>query len=438
MDVIYDLVGVGVGPFNLSLATLMKPINELKTIFFEQNSQFNWHPGLLLDNATLQVPYLADMVTFADPTSHYSFLNYLKQHKRLYKFYFHENFFVLRQEYNHYCQWVSKELENLYFNTQVVQVDLEPANPPLYKVTVKNVHTHEISTVYTRHIALGVGTVANYPNSLPKLPNIFHTADFLARKSSLENAHSICVVGSGQSAAEIILNLLSENYVDGRKIYWLTRSKGFFPMEYSKFGLEHFSPDYMNLFYSLDKVKRTCLVSTQDMLYKGISKQTIADIFDLLYQHTIANKLQPLTMLSNTNIDAVKADDIGNLSLKCRNNLTNAMVNLNCSNLILGTGYKAASMEFLNRLKPILVMDTHNHYALNKDFSIKTSQDKLGKIFMQNNTLLSHGVGSPDLGLACYRNSVIINSILGYDFYPLDKQNVFQDFNYLGTEYEIN
>ncbi len=28
------------------------------------------------------------------------------------------------------------------------------------------------------------------------------------------------------------------------RLDWLTRSEGFFPMEYSKLGLQHFTPEY--------------------------------------------------------------------------------------------------------------------------------------------------------------------------------------------------
>ena len=78
-------VGVGVGPFNLSLAALLAP-TDFNARFFERNADFQWHPGLLLPEATLQVSYLKDLVTLVDPTSQYSFVAFLGAHKRLYRF----------------------------------------------------------------------------------------------------------------------------------------------------------------------------------------------------------------------------------------------------------------------------------------------------------------------------------------------------------------
>ena len=104
MNKVYDLIAVGLGPFNLSLACLAEPIETLDSLFLEQRDEFNWHPGLMLDGVTLQTPFMSDLVTLADPTNPYSFLNYAKQQGKLYQFYIRESFFLLREQYNQYCQ----------------------------------------------------------------------------------------------------------------------------------------------------------------------------------------------------------------------------------------------------------------------------------------------------------------------------------------------
>ena len=109
----YDIIGIGIGPFNLGLAALCEPVEEIKALFLDQKSQFHWHPGLLLENTSLQVPFLADLVTMAAPCSKYSFLNYLKAQSRLYNFYFLEKLHISRREYNHYCQWGGRTITQL-------------------------------------------------------------------------------------------------------------------------------------------------------------------------------------------------------------------------------------------------------------------------------------------------------------------------------------
>lgn len=74
----HDFIGIGLGPFNLGLACLTEPIHELSGVFLESKPDFEWHAGMFLEGAHLQTPFMSDLVTMADPTSPYSFLNYLK------------------------------------------------------------------------------------------------------------------------------------------------------------------------------------------------------------------------------------------------------------------------------------------------------------------------------------------------------------------------
>lgn len=75
----YDFIGIGLGPFNLGLACLAEPIDHLNGLFLESKPDFEWHSGMFLEGAHLQTPFMSDLVTMADPTSPYSFLNYLKE-----------------------------------------------------------------------------------------------------------------------------------------------------------------------------------------------------------------------------------------------------------------------------------------------------------------------------------------------------------------------
>jgi lysine/ornithine N-monooxygenase len=83
-----------------------------------------------------------------------------------------------------------------------------------------------------------------------------------------------CVVlGSGQSAAEVFIDLFDEQQdTDNHQfdLHWFTRSQGFFPMEYAPLGLEHFSPDYAQHFYDLTAQKKEQQLKQQALLYKGL------------------------------------------------------------------------------------------------------------------------------------------------------------------------
>lgn len=435
-QVVYDLLGIGIGPFNLSLAALAHTLDQVKTVFFEKNAQFNWHPGLLFDNSQVQVPFLADLVTLASPTHPLSFLNYLHAHARMYKFYFRENFHISRQEYNHYCQWVAQQLNPLHFNHRITRVERDEVDQAsVLRVTVKDTLLDQEKGFVTKHVAIGVGSEPYIPEKLRQIesPYIQHSAHFLHYQEKLRKEQSICVIGSGQSAAEIVLELLNEYDRYPRRITWVTRSRGFFPMEYSKLGLEHFSPDYTHYFYHLDEETKAKTVSQQDLMYKGISAQTIADIFDKIYQLTIANKDQPLQLIAHSDLESIETSHSTmdhRFTLHFNQWQKQETFTLPCDAVILATGYRAASFDFLHPLKDELITNAHQAFALNNDFSIKTKSMKDNKLFVQNNSLFSHGVGSSDLGLICHRNSLILNQITNKECYPIHtNNNVFQQFH---------
>ena len=138
----YDFIAVGIGPFNLGLACLTEPVKELKGLFLDQNDSFDWHTGMMLESAHLQTPFMADLVTLADPTSPYSFLNYLKLQGKLYSFYIREDFFMMRKEFNQYCQWACSQLSSLQFSTRVELVTWD-ATQECYLVQTRSTKSNE-------------------------------------------------------------------------------------------------------------------------------------------------------------------------------------------------------------------------------------------------------------------------------------------------------
>ncbi len=81
-----DFIGVGTGPFNLSIAALSHQIEELDCLFFDEHPHFSWHPGMLVPDCHMQTVFLKDLVSAVAPTNPYSFVNYLVKHKKFYRF----------------------------------------------------------------------------------------------------------------------------------------------------------------------------------------------------------------------------------------------------------------------------------------------------------------------------------------------------------------
>ncbi|MBO4209450.1 lysine N(6)-hydroxylase/L-ornithine N(5)-oxygenase family protein, partial [Micromonospora echinofusca] len=424
----YDLVGVGVGPFNLGLAALAEPLTDLRALFLDARPQFHWHPGLLLDSARLQVPFLADLVCLVDPTSRWSFLSYLRQHDRLFPFYFAERFHVPRREYDHYCRWVARSLPSCRFSARVDGVGWD-ASAARFQVDVTDRTTGTTSRVTARNVVLGVGTEPVVPDALAPLlgAEVFHAGEYLHRLPDLAGARDITVIGSGQSGAEVVLDLFRRAPEHGWRLRWLTRSPAFAPMEYSKLGLEHFTPDHTRYFRELPAPTRDRLVGQQWQLYKAISAETIAEIHDLLYERSVGGGQPGLTMAANVDVRAAQRAGAGYL-LDCRQTRQERDFRVRTDRVVAATGYAARRPDLLDPLAHLIDTDADGRYRVDGDYRVALDPAVTGGLYVQNAELHTHGVGTPDLGLGAWRSATILNAVTGRTAYRLPARTAYTTF----------
>jgi putrescine N-hydroxylase len=421
----HDFIAIGLGPYNLGLACLTEPIDELDGLFLERRPEFDWHPGMLLDFATLQVPFMADLVTMADPTSPYSFLNYLKESKRLYPFYIREEFYPVREEYNEYCRWAAARLCTIRYGQEATRVEYDEADG-LYTVHAVRSDTGETVRHRARHLVLGTGTPPYIPDCCQGLGGDFiHNAGYLHGKAALQSKDGITVVGSGQSAAEIYYDLLADTGPGGYQLNWVTRSPRFFPLEYTKLTLEMTSPEYADYFHALPEDTRYRLEGRQKGLFKGIDADLINGIYDLLYQKSVKGPV-PTRLFTNSALTAASFDESsGTYTLGLHHTEQKRDFSVSTRGLVLATGYHYRPPAFLEPVRDRIRWDRHDRFDVARNYSI----DQTGRgIFLQNGGTHTHSVTSPDLGMGAYRNSWIIHELLGREVYPIEKAIAFQEF----------
>ncbi|MEV1199538.1 lysine N(6)-hydroxylase/L-ornithine N(5)-oxygenase family protein [Microbispora rosea] len=420
----HDFVAIGLGPFNLGLACLAEPIAELDGVFLEARPGFAWHPGMMLDSVTLQTPFIADLVTLADPTSPYSFLNYLKETGRLYPFYIRESFYQLRAEYDAYCRWAAARLRSVRFGHRVTSVTYDEAGG--HYVVRAVTENGEETEHRAPHLVLGTGTPPYVPEACRDLGgDLVHNTGYLDAKAALQTKESITIVGSGQSAAEIYRDLLADIDARGYRLNWVTRSPRFFPLEYTKLTLEMTSPEYVDYFHALPEDTRYRLETEQKGLYKGIDAALINEIFDLLYAKTVAGPI-PTRLLTCTELREAAYDaGRGEYTLGLRHVEQERDFTLVTRGLVLATGYRYEPPAFLDPVRDRIRWDRHGRFDVARNYSV----DVTGRgIFVQNGATHAHSVTSPDLGMGPYRNSWIIGQILGREHYPIEKTIAFQEF----------
>jgi lysine N6-hydroxylase len=422
---VYAVIGIGLGPFNLGLAALLEPVKEVPALFFDQNDCFDWHPGLMLSNTTLQDPFIGtDLVTMADPTSPYSFLNFLKQTGRLFRFFIRHDFYMLRSEYNVYCKWVAKQLSSCRFSHKVTKVVY---HNQLYEVTVQHTHNHQCTTYYAEKLVLGTGTQPAVPGFIAKdsLPGVIHSSEYLYHKEDILNKGELTIIGSGQSAAEIFYDLLPHTK-HGLRLNWFTRSDRFFPMEHSKLTLELSSPDYVNYFYHLSANRRKKILATQNSLSKGINYSLIDQIYDTLYEMTVGNNTVPVHLNTNSELNSiVPHSEDGSYTLQFTQVIQDKHFIHHARAVLLATGYKYNSPSFLLAINDRICRDEQGLYAVQRNYTIDINGED---IFVQNAESHTHGFTAPDLSLGPYRNSRIINAIAGKEIYKVDERIAYQAF----------
>ncbi|GAA1492789.1 lysine N(6)-hydroxylase/L-ornithine N(5)-oxygenase family protein [Curtobacterium herbarum] len=422
-DHVHDVIGIGIGPFNLGLACLTAPLDDVDAVFLDAADGFAWHHGMMLDGATIQVPFLADLVTMADPTSPFSFLAWLKETGRLYPFYIREDFHPLRSEYDAYCRWAADRLDTLRWGRRVTAVEHDPTTD-LFTVHAETATGTEVRR--TRHVVVGVGTEPSVPAALRDLAGpVVHSADYLPNRDALRSAGSIAVVGSGQSAAEVYLDLLEGLRDGGYRLDWVTRSPRFFTMEDTKLTLEMTSPEYTDHFHALPESVRDRLGREQRSLYKGISTDLVSEVYDTLYRISARGPV-PTTLRTETSVtDAVWDADRDTYRLTLRHEQLGETYEHEVDRVVLATGYTPRPPRFLDPVEHLVQRDSRGRLAVARDHHVDTLG---GRIWVQNAEEHTHGLTAPDLGMGAWRNASIIRSVTGREVYGLEARIAFQEF----------
>ncbi|WP_444685567.1 lysine N(6)-hydroxylase/L-ornithine N(5)-oxygenase family protein [Alkalicoccus luteus] len=421
----YHVIGIGIGPANLGLAALLTKAEGVTSLFFDESPEFQWHPGMLIEGADLQVPFLADLVTMADPTSPYSFLNYLSSQGRLHAFFFFNRFDIPRREYNYYARWTADQLHNCLFGRRVTDVTYDQG---CYCVQVLDQETKVETVYYADHIVVGTGTKPLIPEPLQGHPpeDVLHTSQYVMQEDSIAGAGSVLIAGSGQSAAEVFLELLQKD--DRPELHWFTRSSGFFQLESGKLGQEIFSPDYINYFHQLPLERRLEELPNLTQLRNGVEESTLHKIYDVLYHRTAGGYSSGACIQANTEVENITANSDSSYTVTLRQHQQEETFDVTVDRVILGTGYKPDVPEWLDVLTKDANREGDGWLKINRRFDVSFPDERTGRLYTLTDIVHSHGAGATNLALAVHRNATIINDIAGRTVYKETGSNVFQRF----------
>lgn len=406
----FDLIGVGAGPFNLSLAALIKKLANLKSRFYEQQANYQWHPGLLLKNSKLQVSFLKDLVSLADPTNYYSFINFLVKNKRIYRFVSSDFEAINRIEFNQYLQWVISSLDNITLGTSVSEVGFNDS----YFI----VQTSKEKTT-CKNLILGSGQTPYIPSIFKKCDKdtVYHASNLLLNESNWQDK-IIVVIGGGQSGAEAVLHILDDKNKYPKKLIWINNRHGFLPMDNTPFSVDYFSPSYLEYFYGLSDFCKAKALDEIRMTSDGILDKTLKELYHKIYCIKYYDKSN-MELHINQNSQVVSVDSINKswrLEVIQKEKMQNAYIDADM--VLLATGYRQKIPDYIDSIKD-KIETKDDLFVVNKDYSLNFDSKSGNKIYVQNYSKHHHGIADPNLSLAAYRSAVIINSLTNKEIYPV-------------------
>ena len=397
------LAGIGIGPFNLSIAALLDGL-DTSARFFDGKPEFSWHPDLLLPGASLQTSFLKDLVTPVAPTNPHSFLAYLVAHQRFYAFLNAEQRAVSRQEYADYFSWVSKRLSSLQFASAVSDVQFKRDH------FVLQVGERQVRA---RNISVGTGRRPHVPTCCQ--PHIsadcFHALEIGRRQPDLRGKR-VAVIGGGQTGAEIVLNLLNQQWGRCQQVVWLTRRPNLQPLDETPFTNEFFTPEYVSAFQHLPWQRRQRLVAEQKLASDGISPETLTQLYQRLYrQRYLDGDAEFLQLLPNRELVGLTRDQ--DFALTVHNALHGDRRQCHVDVIILCTGLADGLPTCLQTLSDHFEFDEQGRPRLDAQFRVGWDGPRHNRIYLLNAGRYSHGVAEQQLSLMAWRSACVINDLLG-------------------------
>jgi lysine N6-hydroxylase len=406
-------VGVGVGPANLSLASLMYTRPGLPGLFLERRPSFGWHDGQQLPDAALQVSIFKDLVSLTDPTSPFTFLAYLHDQGRIYHYLNARFEAVPRMEFRNYLAWAAARNPTVVFGEEVLAIDFD---------NVFRIQTNQ-RELTADHVSVAVGNQAWIPPAgRPFLtdPRVFHVSEYSTSAADV-TGQRVTVVGGGQSGAEAFLELINRPPDRlPRRVAWVSRRPNFLPIDDSPFTNDYYMPDHSDYFASLSLDIRQQF-NTQHLLSSdGISESTLRQIYQRIYTHHYIH-LRPdlIALYPHRTLIGITENPAGaGYQLDLHHGQHPALIeHLDTDTIIFATGYKPHPMPFLQPLHHRLHHE-NGEYQIDPHYAATWDGPADHHLFLQNATRSQRGLADPNLSLLAWRSQRILDRLTNTNTIP--------------------
>lgn len=410
---VHDVVGVGFGPSNLALAIAIDEHNRraatpVNGLFLERQPRFGWHRGMLIDDATMQVSFLKDLVTLRNPTSEFSFLAYLHAMGRLVDFINHKSLFPLRVEFHDYLEWAARQFDGaVRYGHEVVEVRPVPEG---YEVVSRELDSGRSVVHRARNLVLGLGMEPNVPAGAALGERVWHNRELLDRIEGVGELVSkrFAVVGAGQSAAEVT-KFLHERFPNA-EVCGIFSRYGYSPADDSPFANRVFDPDAVDEFFTApEEVKRQILDYHGNTNYSVVDTELIEELYRRVYREKVLGA-ERLKIHNVSRVIEVITTDTG-VRATVESLTTREKSVLDCDILVYATGYRPIDpLGLLGHAAEGCRLDSAGRVRVDRDYRLVTVPES--GIYLQGGTEHTHGISSSLLSTTVVRAGDILKSII--------------------------
>lgn len=414
---IHDLIGVGFGPSNLALAIALEEQvprrGAVNALFLDKQADYSWHGNTLVTQSELQISFLKDLVTLRNPTSPYSFVNYLREHGRLVDFINLGTFYPCRMEFNDYLRWVAGHFsDQCRYGEEVLAIE-----PLLRQGRVENLLVRSRDSRgqeqqrTTRAVVVSAGGTPRIPASFAELKNnarVFHHAQYLERIAQQPCASGapmrVAIIGGGQSAAEAFIDL--NDSFPAVQVDMILRGSALKPADDSPFVNEVFAPEFTDLMFNQDHAGREQLIREyHNTNYSVVDIDLIERIYGIFYRQKVSG-VQRHAFRSLCAVERAVADAQG-IELALRSLANGEITQQRYDLVILATGYERQMHRQL--LEPLA--EFLGDFQVGRDYRLQSDPRCQAAIYMQGFCQASHGLSDTLLSVLPVRAEEIANSL---------------------------
>ena len=426
-SLVHDLVCIGFGPAALAVAAGIED-NVLdrrlpddlrsRVVFLEKAESTIWQGGLLLPGTNINHSHFRDLACPRDPGSRFTFAQYLKKKGRLYEFGLWAGA-ASRIEWSDYVGWAAEKLSP-YARYGEAGLHVEPSGEGSAVDTLRVRSSKGDYLARRVMLACGMEPYTPPPFDILTSDRARHSQNYLYYRPEIDalvretgGPVRVAVVGSGLSAAEIILDLLARYEPDKIHVTSLHRGLPFRYYDMSQFSNRIYMPPEVDRFYYLPEgARREMFQKTWATNFSGVDGECASMIWNTIYERRVQG-------IDNFNIfdryTPVGADWDGEaLHLRTDDSLSGRPgPQLEADFCILCTGFRDTLPDrILAPLENMIERESDGLLAIDYDYRLKTKRPLRAPIYLNGHCEHTHGIATTQsFSLVAEKAERILNSL---------------------------